>query len=491
MPPGANPPLLSTTDLPLNPTGVEAAQPLGLGTSGGRPLGLEAALYGALTSNPDLVTLRQGAAPSAEAVEVARRFPVELNPTLVLDIRPWNWQPITERGRTSYQQAQGFWYVSTRHPIELGHQTTHRYHIAKAAYDQQRWNVVQAELQALVQTYRLFQTAAYRREKLRVARELADFDERTLDELRDRLKAGQSMASDVTLAEIEVRAARQQVKAAQQDYARALTDLRNQIGIPATAGTAEPFGAFTLPRYIPPADDESLVRSALQSRPEIHAARAGVVGAKAAVDLAKANRIPTPVVGPQLEKDEIGVYYLGFTIITPLPVLNNGTPLVRQREAELRRTLVALHQAEQRTISQVKAALANWNQANELVQETEGLTEDLKPRVADLERLYRLGQADLAKLYQGRERLIQLENAELDAIWQATQAQSDLLLALGASNLLMNAAQGRSGGEGDGPEGDSPTQARPVPPPPPPPTAGPFRPPGSGAASDTPGGDNP
>ena len=46
---------------------------------GGQSLSLQAALYGALTSNPDLVSLRAGNVPgnaaSPEAVEVARRFP--------------------------------------------------------------------------------------------------------------------------------------------------------------------------------------------------------------------------------------------------------------------------------------------------------------------------------------------------------------------------------------------------------------------------------
>jgi cobalt-zinc-cadmium efflux system outer membrane protein len=37
---------------------------------------------------------------------------------------------------------------------------------------------------------------------------------------------------------------------------------------------------------------------------------------------------------------------------------------------------------------------------------------------------------------QARQGLIQLENARLDALWQATQAQSDLLLALGVPNLI-------------------------------------------------------
>ena len=50
--------------------------------------------------------------------------------------------------------------------------------------------------------------------------------------------------------------------------------------------------------------------------------------------------------------------------------------------------------------------------------------------------LVEAGQADLTKLMQARQRLIQLQNNQLDAVWQATQAQSDLLLALGMPSLI-------------------------------------------------------
>ena len=67
---------------------------------------------------------------------------------------------------------------------------------------------------------------------------------------------------------------------------------------------------------------------------------------------------------------------------------------------------------------------------------TTGLTGGLKTQVNNLDRLFQENQASLAQLLQARQRLIQLENAELDALWQATQAQSDLLLALGAPYLI-------------------------------------------------------
>ncbi|MDR3635831.1 MAG: TolC family protein [Isosphaeraceae bacterium] len=436
-------PALPGASFPTGPVpgpGPEEA-PEGLG---GQSLTLETALYGAVTSNPDLVTLRNSNIASAEAVEVARRFPTTLNPTLWVDFRPIVLIP----GNTfvggshagtsgpAYTFGKPYYYLSLRQPIELGHQTTHRYHIAQAAYTQQQWTVVQAELLALVQTYRFFQTAAYRREKLRVAGALADFNDRLVQTLRKGLEANRVMAADVALADVENQATRQLVEVARQDYANALTDLRNQVGMPETAAAAEPLGEFALPRNIPDADETGLIQIALQSRPEIHAARAAAAGAEAAVRLARGDRIPTPIVGPEYQCDEVGVQYIGFVYITPLPVLNNGRPLVLQREADHRRALMTLQQAEQRTVTQVKSATAKWNAALRLVRQTTGLTAGLKPQVDQLERLFEANQSTLAQLLQARQRLIQLENAELDALWQATQAQADLLAALGAPCLI-------------------------------------------------------
>ena len=296
--------------------------------------------------------------------------------------------------------------------------------------------MTQAELTALVQTYRLFQTAAYRREKLRVAADLADFNDRLLGQIQRRAEANQSAAADVILTRVESRATRQLVRAAQQDYLTALTDLRNQVGLPGASGTIEPLGEFTLPSYIPPIDEDVMVREAMAHRPDIHAAQAQIRGAQAAVRLAKGDRIPTPIIGPQYAMDEAGVQYVGLIYVSALPILNNGKPLQLQREAESRRACIALQQAQQRAVAQVRASVAKWNGATELVNETAGLAGELAGEVTRLERLFQEGQTDLTKLMQARQRLIQLENAQLDAVWAATQAQADLLLAMGTPTLI-------------------------------------------------------
>ena len=148
------------------------------------------------------------------------------------------------------------------------------------------------------------------------------------------------------------------------------------MGVPETAGTAEPLGEFVLPRNIPEIDDQALIQIALQNRPDLYAARAATDGAAAAVRLAKGDRIPTPIVGPLYQSDEVSVQYFGFVYITPIPILNNGKPLVIQREAEYCRTRVALQAAEQRAATQVKAATAKWNAANRLIARTSGLTDE-------------------------------------------------------------------------------------------------------------------
>src|SRR5207249_7450374 len=101
-----------------------------------------------------------------------------------------------------------------------------------------------------------------------------------------------------------------------------------------------------------------------------------------------ADRTPSPVIGPVYERDEQGTQFFGFVYVTPIPVLNSGRPLVRQREAEYRRAVVALQQVQQRTVAQVRAAVAKWNGAIELVGETAGLSAALSEGVNSLERLF-------------------------------------------------------------------------------------------------------
>ena len=418
------------------PASPIAGEVLPSGSPDGRgetPLDLPTALQWTLYKNPDLVTLRRNLCVSSAAVAVARQFPMSLNPTVSIDYQPWNFERDLGQGA---RQLEQLFSVSWSQPIEFGHRTTQRLAIAQAAYDQVHWNILQAELLALVETYRLHQTASYRREKLRVAQHLAEFNAQLLQTVRRQMEAAQASASDLVLAEVENQSMVQRLQTARQEYVDALSDLRRQIGLPECAACVIPIGALKVPEGMPFSNEDDLIRIALESHPEINAAKAQAAGSHSALALARADRIPVPSVGPFYEHDESGTTFYGIGLTTPVPVLNSGKPLVYQREMEHSRDLVAVEQLRIRTIARVKASLIRWNRTRDLLAQVYASTEMIQGQTAKMERLYAAGQTDLLRLLQVRQRLIEAENAQLDMAWQATQAYSDLLVAVGATPLI-------------------------------------------------------
>jgi cobalt-zinc-cadmium efflux system outer membrane protein len=398
----------------------------------GNHIDLETALQWTLQYNPDLVARRQDICVSAAALAVARQFPTNLNPSVAITIDPWVWETDTGQGNRPLQTLVS---IEWTQPIEFGRRTALRTAIARAEYTQTQWNILQAELMALVATYRLHQTAAYRKEKLDVAEQLSRFNGQLVEVLRRQVAANQAPPADLALTEVENQAILQETERARQEYLGALADLRRQIGIAQYAATIEPAGGLVLPE-VSPVDEVQLLQTALKCLPEIQAARARAAASRTAVVLARADRIPVPSVGPVYEKDESGTSFYGMTMSSPVPVLNAGGRLVAQREAEYRRDQVALAQLEELTAARVRAAAARWQQSGPVVARTLAGTEAIKTQADRMDRLYQAGQTDLVKLLQVRQRLIQAENARLDAAWQAIQAYADLLEATGAAALL-------------------------------------------------------
>ena len=93
-----------------------------------------------------------------------------------------------------------------------------------------------------------------------------------------------------------------------------------------------------------------------------------------------------------------------------------------------------------------------WNGAISTVNQTHGLAAGLVRVAADLEDLFRQGEADLTRLLQAQQRVIQLKNTELDALWAASQAQADLLLAIGTPALFQSMLNPQSTTSVSGPE---------------------------------------
>jgi cobalt-zinc-cadmium efflux system outer membrane protein len=408
-------------------------EPRPTASQGRIPLDLESALRWTLSSNPDLVALRQDLRVSAAAVAVAERFPMSLNPSLSVDVRPWTFE--RDAGQGSLRLATQV-SLSWMQPIEFGRRTGRRIAVAQAEYSQTQWNILQAELSALIETYRLHQTAAFRRDKLHVARELAEFNATLVRTVRHQAEAGRLAASDLVLVEVENQSMQQVLQTAEQEYADALAAMRRQIGIPNYAATAVPAGPLEVPQGLADEDQESLTRLALEGHPEINAAKARVAASHAALGLAQAERIPIASIGPVYENDESGASFYGLALSTPVPVLNTGGSIVCQRKLQHNRDLVALEQLRVRTVARLQTSIAKWRQTKALIAPIEANSAAIQAQAEKMERLYTAGQADLLKLLSVRRRLIEAENARLDMVWQTIQAYADLLEVSGGTPLL-------------------------------------------------------
>jgi len=394
---------------------------------------LETALQLTLQCNPGLVAMRENLCVSAEAIEVAKRFPASLNPTVSFQESPWVFQREPGGG---VARLHDMVVLMWQQPIELGHRRQFRTQMAEAAYCQTRWSVLQAELTALVQTYRLHQTALYRGQRLGVAQRLVEFNERLVQSLRRQLEANQVPAADVIMAEVESQTTAQLREAVRLEYAAAVAELRGQMGLPQYAASAQPAGPLEVPRDDFSGRAEALVEIALAARPEVRTATAAVANSRAALGLARADRIPVPSIGPAYEQNETGASFYGIAITSPIPVLNLGQTLVRQREAEYHRDCIALEQSRRQVEAQVRSVLTKWSQALESAAQTRARSEPIRVQAERMERLYEAGRADLVKLIQVRGRRIEAENAQWDAIWQTTQAYAEVLMTLGATPLL-------------------------------------------------------
>ena len=154
------------------------------------------------------------------------------------------------------------------------------------------------------------------------------------------------------------------------------------------------------------------------------------------MNLARADRIPVPSLGPAYEKSETKESFYGIALTSSVPLLNTGKTLVVQREAEYHRDAVVVDQWCQRVRTEVRSSLARREQARQLLVRSREWARSIDAEAWRMRDLYDAGQADLVELLEVQRRHLEAESSRLDSLWRSTQAYADLLAALGAASLL-------------------------------------------------------
>ncbi len=374
-------------------------------------LSIQAAIETALAQNPDLVALRQAEGVGTATLGVAQTYP---------------FNPFVQVQATPYQDAQNagpgttYHYVLLMQQIQLGHQQLHREEAACAALNGIRWNVLQAELLNVAQTERLYFAAAYQRG----LRHLADINESNNLELLAILERqfadGAATAADVAIVRLDRRSTRQQKRLAEANLQTSLLDLKRHLGLPSDV-------TFDLDEDIMywkwQTADSTLLSSLSASRPDVMASRADADAARANVNFADASRIPDLQVGPYYQRNDSGTTFVGFRAQMDIPVINNGLPLLRQREAELTQRAMTAQQLSQRARLEAEAAADRYERARQLVQQPDDTSHaDTAIELQRLEEEFRKGEVDILRVLQARNSLLQNRRADLDALNELLQA---------------------------------------------------------------------
>ncbi|HLQ46710.1 MAG TPA: TolC family protein, partial [Planctomycetaceae bacterium] len=167
-------------------------------------------------------------------------------------------------------------------------------------------------------------------------------------------------------------------------------------------------------------------------RPDVLAARATLDAARANCDLADAARTPDLQIGPYYLKDDFGTTFVGFRAQMDLPVINSGTPLLRQRSEELHQQTIAWQQLQTRAELEARAAIDRYERARQLIEDSSSANDTALPiELQRLEAQFQAGEVDVLRIFQARTSLIQSRRAYLDTLNELAQSAAALTAATG------------------------------------------------------------
>lgn len=386
-------------------------------------LTLDAAVRWALQYSPELAAQRQQHGIAAAGVLIANTYP--FNP--VLENRIQGASGPASAGITNNVPLEHLLLWE----IEVHGQRAYRERNAAAALSRTDWQIVQQEQLLAVRVIRAFTTLLYRQEKLRLVEQTLRFNEQLVEQVRKLMSAGQLRGADLILATTEVDTTRDLVSGGREALLAARYDLYLALGVVEAAFQLS--GTLEVPSST--WDDQAVLEIALERRADLHARQAAVAEAESNLRLAVANRYGNPIIGPAFTYDPTRISMIGAQINIPLPVANTHRGEIIQRDAERVRAFLDLRQTEVLVRQEVRSALARLEAAQKRaeVYRTQILP-GLRKSVEDMERLFRASEpgVDVLRVIDVRRKFLVAGDSYLDTLWRISQAQADLVAAVGA-----------------------------------------------------------
>jgi len=276
-------------------------------------------------------------------------------------------------------------------------------------------------------------------EKVTVLAETAQLFARTLAAAQVRLKAGDLAAADVSKVQVDHERAQNDARAAQADLVRAQLALGYLIGEERGASAlraSDPWPAVERPD---PAAVERAIEQAVETRPDVAAAKARVAAAEKLRDLARSQQTRDITLGAQYERypTNIPADSVGFGISLPLFTGNDFSGDIRRAEVDRYSALDALDRARAVAGSDVRRAASDLAAAAERLERYDSTLLEAAQRTAQaVEFAFQRGATSVLEVLDARRtlRAVRLEAlaartdyAKALAAWRASQTTVDML----------------------------------------------------------------
>ena len=384
--------------------------------------------------NRELIAARRALESAGAQRVIAAARP---NPTLSLNSSSISSNPGIGAGPLNQKRIDTVLRIDQ--PFERGNKRGLRMDAAEGLERAARGDSLDVLRQQLAQLRGAYYDLKQAEEKVAILAETAELFARTLAAAQARLKAGDLAAADVAKVQVDHERAQNDARGAQADRARAAIALGYLIGEDRVAQelrAADPWPARIRPDA---ASIERAIAEAVETRPDIAAARARVAAADKLRELARSQQTRDITLGAQYERypGAIPSDSVGIGISLPLFTGYDFSGDIRLAEVDRYAALDALERARAVAGNEIRRAASDVTAAAERLERYDSTLLEAAQRTAQaVEFAFQRGATSVLEVLDARRtlRAVRLEAlaaksdfAKALAAWRASQTTVDML----------------------------------------------------------------
>ena len=392
-------------------------------------LSLDDAIRLALQHNHALQALR-----STILQNHAQEITANLRPNPVLS---WDAQflPIFEPDKftSDWLDNQAQFDLGISYLFEIGKKRQHRLQAAKDATEQTRWQVTDNERQVAFNVAQQFIAALLAQSTLEFAEQDLKSFQQTVDISEARRKAGDMSEGDLLKIKLQLLQFQTDVASAQVAKVQALAALRQLLGFESVADAFDVAGDLDYEAVRGGVDEFKAM--ALRSRPDLMAARQGVIAAQSAEKLAEANvyrDLGTTFNYSHISSTNTGAFFFNIQ----LPIFDRNQGEVARTKYVITQNQELAQEASQQVLTDVVDAYYSLRTNDEIIQLYRGGYVDYAKQSRDIsEYAYKRGAVSLLDYLDSERSYRANQLAYRQALANYMIAVEQMRQAVGSRNL--------------------------------------------------------